>query len=71
MLDSTGREQSSSDLGIEVDAYISYQMYKNLELALNAGYLFSGDAMDFFEATRNGSSDEDIFRSTARIRYKF
>jgi hypothetical protein len=69
--DSNGVARSSSDLGLEFDAYISYKMYKNLEIALNAGYLFSGDAMDVFETTKNGSSDEDIFRSTARFRYSF
>jgi hypothetical protein len=64
-------ERSSTDLGIELDAYVSYQMYKNLTLALNAGYLFAGDALDVAETTTNGSSDENIFRSTARIQYKF
>jgi hypothetical protein len=64
-------DRSSTDLGIELDAYISYKMYENLELALNAGYLFAGDAMDIFETTTNGSSDENIFRSTAKITYKF
>jgi hypothetical protein len=69
--DDSGVARSSSDLGLEFDAYISYKMYKNLEIALNAGYLFAGDAMDVFETTTNGSSDEDIFRSTARFRYGF
>jgi len=69
--DDSSVERSSTDLGIELDAYISYKMYENLELALNAGYLFAGDAMDIFETTSNGSSDENIFRSTAQIRYKF
>lgn len=69
--DDGGVARSNSDLGIELDAYISYKMYENLELALNAGYLLSGDAMDIFETTTNGSSDENVFRSTARIRYKF
>ncbi len=69
--DSNLVERSSSDLGIELDAYVKYQMYKNLEIALNAGYLFAGDAMDYFETTKNGSSDENIFRSTAHFTYKF
>jgi hypothetical protein len=69
--DDNGVARSNSDLGIELDAYVSYKMYKNMEVALNAGYLFSGDAMDVFETTTNGSSDENIFRSTARFRYKF
>jgi hypothetical protein len=71
--DTNGVARSSSDLGIELDACIKYQMYKNLEIALNAGYLFAGDAMDFFEtgAAKNGSSDENVFRSTAHFLYKF
>jgi len=71
--DNNGVARSSSDLGFELDGYIQYQMYKNLTLALNAGYLLSGDAMDVFEpnAERDGSSDENIFRSTARVLYKF
>jgi hypothetical protein len=69
--DDDGVDRSSTDLGIELDAYISYKMYANLELALNAGYLFAGDAMDIYETTTNGSSDENIFRSTAKINYKF
>jgi hypothetical protein len=71
--DDNGVRRSDTDLGIELDAYISYKMYKNLTLALNAGYLFAGDAMDVFEPAgeRNGSSDEDIFRSTARCLFAF
>ena len=48
-------------------------IFKNVELAVNAGYLFSGDAMDAFEtgSQRDGSADEDIFVSGARVRYKF
>ncbi len=48
-------------------------MFKNVELAVNAGYLFSGDAMDAFELgdQKDGSADEDIFVSSARVRYKF
>ena len=48
-------------------------LFKNVELALNAGYLFSGDAMDAFEtgSDRDGDADENIFTSTARVRYKF
>jgi hypothetical protein len=66
-----GGTRSDTELGIELDAYVSYKMYKNLELALNAGYLFSGDAMDYFDNDANGSADEDLFRTTAKIEYKF
>ena len=48
-------------------------LYKNVEFKINAGYLWAGDAMDAFEtgSDRDGSSDENIFGSSARIRYKF
>jgi hypothetical protein len=68
-----GTSVASDEIGLELNAYISYMLYKNVEFAINAGYLLAGDAMDYFEEAKiqNGSSDEDIFRSTARIRYKF
>ena len=71
----TGVTQDYKDdqLGIEFQLYASHMLYENLQLAWNFAYLASGDAMDQFEADdiRNGSSDVDIFTSTARIRYKF
>ena len=59
-------------LGTEIDAFISYKLNANLELALNAGYLFSADGMDFFETDGgNGTADANVFRSTARARFTF
>ena len=63
-------------LGVEIDLYGSYKIYKNLEFRVNIGYLASGDAMDIFETgtssdAGNGSGDVDIFRSDARVRYSF
>jgi hypothetical protein len=71
--DGSGPRAKDDKIGFEAMGYVSYKMFKNVELAVNAGYLWAGDAMDFWEedSIRDGSSDEDIFRSTARIRYKF
>ncbi len=75
--DALGRSQKQDEIGVELDAYASYQLYPNIELAVNAGYLFAGDAMDRFEVSSSnanivdGSADNDIFRTTARVRYKF
>jgi hypothetical protein len=75
--DDFGRTQKEDELGIEIDAYFKYKLFKNVELAVNFGYLFAGDAMDYFEvdsaggSVRDGDSDEDIWRSDMRIRYKF
>ena len=68
-----GTDYSEDTLGTELDAYVSYMLYPNTEFAVNFGYLFADDAMDYWEAAniQDGSSDEDLFRSTARIRYKF
>ena len=65
--------QSEDEIGTEIMGYLSYKLYQNVEFAINAGYLFAGDAMDYWEedSIRDGSSDEDIFRSMARVRYKF
>ncbi len=69
--DDNGKKQSDDSLGFEWNAYLKYKLYKNLEFAMNAAYLFAGDAMDYWEVDCDGNSDEDIFVSTARIRYKF
>ncbi len=68
-----GGSESNNDIGFELNAYAKYMIFKNVELAVNAGYLFSGDAMDAFETgnQRDGSADENIFVSSARVRYKF
>ena len=69
----TGASVSEDELGFEIDAYVKYMLYPNLELALNAGYLNAGDALDVYEVAsiQDGSSDEDIFITSARVRYKF
>ncbi len=60
------------ELGWEIDAYVSHKLYDNLKVELNAGFLMAGDVMDSFEVDKeNGSSDIDVWRSTARVRYNF
>ncbi|MGQ9750963.1 hypothetical protein [Desulfosoma sp.] len=62
----------SKKLGTEIDAYISYKLYTNVELKLNYGYLFSDDGMDnFVGGIDKGKPAEDIYRSTMWIRYTF
>ena len=71
--DFSGRGQSNDEVGIEVNAFAKYMLYKNMEVAIGAGYLFSGDALDAFEvdSLKDGDADENIFISSARIRFKF
>ena len=69
----TDTERQDDEVGYELMGYVSYKLYQNVEFAINAGYLWSGDAMDYFEENdiRDGKADEDIFRSMARVRYGF
>jgi hypothetical protein len=69
----TGSSQKEDEVGFELMGYVSYKLYQNVEFAINAAYLVAGDAMDYWEedSIRDGKSDEDIFRSQARVRYKF
>lgn len=58
-------------IGFELDAYMVYSMYAGLEFALQAGYLATGDAMDFFESEQDGNADEDLYVINSHIRYRF
>lgn len=64
-------DRSEDTIGVEVDAYASYKLYTNTEVALQAGYLVADDAMDYYEIDCDGNSDEDIYIINSRLRYKF
>jgi len=66
-----GQHFADDSVGTEVDAYVKYKLYPDVSLSMNFGYLFTGDAMDYFESDLNGSADEDIYTVGARLRYKF
>jgi hypothetical protein len=68
-----GDTVSEDELGWEIDVYIQYMLYPNVEIAFNFGYLFAGDALDVYEVAeiQDGSSDEDIYIASARLRYQF
>jgi len=70
-IDNNGNSQSEDAIGFEIDADMSYTLFQGLTFNLAAGYLFAGDAMDYFEEDADGNSDEDIFRLMSSIRYKF
>jgi hypothetical protein len=64
---------NSKNLGIEIDAAVSYKLTKELELAVNAGYLIADDGMLAFQTggALSGADPENIFRTTMRARYQF
>jgi hypothetical protein len=67
----TTYKASADDVGFEWNAYLKYKLYKNLEFAMDAAVLWTGDAMDYYEVKKDGNADENVFLSTARVRYKF
>ncbi len=69
--DNAGKKQSDDKLGFEINAYLKYKLYSNVEFAWNAGFFVSDDAMDYWEVDRDGNADENVFLTTARVRYKF
>ncbi|MFA6687303.1 MAG: hypothetical protein WCS16_07500 [Desulfuromonas sp.] len=69
--DNNGKWRKNDKIGVEFDAYASYQLFSNTEVALQGGYLITDNAMDYYEIDRDGSSDEDIYIISSRIRYKF
>ena len=69
--DNNAVDRADDSLGIEIDAWAKYKLYSSLELALAAGYLAADDALDFYEVSRDGSSDEDIYVIVSSIGYKF
>ncbi|HMA68019.1 MAG TPA: hypothetical protein VKO20_09375 [Desulfosalsimonadaceae bacterium] len=67
----TGERVGDDELGFELDAFVIYDLYENLSIEFNAGYLAAGDGLDYFEKEQDGESDEDIYISTLGVRYKF
>ena len=70
-VDNNNKKQSDDSIGFEFDAYASYKLFSKTEAAIQFGYLFADDAMDYYEEECDGSSDEDVFIISSRIRYHF
>ncbi len=60
--------QSENSIGWEFDAYANYELYKNVNANLAAGYLVSGDALDLL----SGVNDADnLYRVSVGLTYTF
>ena len=59
-VDSNGYPKDSSTIGWEVDLFNDIQIYKNLQLRIGGGYLFSGSAMDYRDQRTSTSSTTNI-----------
>lgn len=56
------------EIGHEFVLGASYKIMKGLSAAINAGYLVAGDALD---GLSTGGDADDIFRTDARLQFKF
>jgi hypothetical protein len=75
-VNASGTRFSSDDLGVEVSGRLKYKIAPRTEFQAQLAFLSADDAMDFFEGgalgpPQDGSSDEDIIKLNARVRYKF
>jgi hypothetical protein len=65
-------EQFSDDkIGFELDCFASYKLFSHLEVAIELGYLFADDAMDYYESDNNGKADTDLYVVNSKLAYKF
>jgi hypothetical protein len=69
--DADGNLRKSDKIGKEITCYASYKLYPNTSFSINAAYLLTDSAMDYWDVNRDGKADENIFRTMARLRYKF
>ena len=58
------------EIGHEFVVGASYKIMKGLSADINAGYLVAGDALDSPVLSSDGDAD-DVFRTDARLRFKF
>jgi hypothetical protein len=66
----TSLPRDDSDIGIEIGLWNDFLIYKNLDLNIGLGYLFAGDAMEYWNGTKNVEPDNPWAINT-RIRYRF
>jgi hypothetical protein len=64
--------RDDDDIGFEMDFGFNIALYKNLQWGVGFGYLFPGDAMDYWDAA-NGVNDDpaDPWALTSAILYTF
>jgi hypothetical protein len=59
------------EIGHEFVLGASYKIMKGLSAEINAGYLIAGDALDTLAEDFGDDEADDIFRTDARLRFKF
>lgn len=76
-LRSDGTLRDNKDIGWELDWINEFYLYKNLVFKVFGGYLWAGDAMDFYTGTRNAAgvpinfSEKNPWSIRTRLIYTF
>jgi len=64
--------RDDKNIGWEFDLFNEVQLYKNLKFAFGGGYLFAGDAMDFWDTARSKNvSPKNPWVITSNLTYSF
>jgi hypothetical protein len=64
--------RDDSTIGFEIDVINEINIYKNLKWDIGLGYLFAGDALDYFDATKGRNIDGDNpWSLVTRLTYTF
>jgi hypothetical protein len=59
------------EIGHEFVVGASYKIMKGVTAAINAGYLVAGDALDGLAELNGSDETDDIFRTDAKLQFKF
>jgi hypothetical protein len=69
---SNGLPEDNDDVGFEIDWFNTFSIYKNLTFQFGGGYLFAGDAMNFFDPLGPGNgSTKNPWVITTNLTYSF
>jgi hypothetical protein len=69
---SNGLPEDNDDVGWEIDWFNTFSIYKNLTFQFGGGYLFAGDAMNFFDPLGPGNgSTKNPWVITTNLTYSF
>jgi hypothetical protein len=69
--DDVGNLRNDKRIGWEADLVQEIEIYKNLKMAIGAGYLWSGDAMDLWNGVDANYSPSNPWQITSNMTYFF
>jgi len=69
---STTIPRDDGDIGIEIGLWNDFLVYKNLDFNVGLGYIFAGDALEYWDSSRLRNREPDNpWAFNTRLRYRF